>query len=157
MMAPPAHIRYLARLGFVSSSCAVVIVSFRARSPRREQRGGARRSRGLRAQLGGKPAQVRGHVDVVPGFGESHRQSERARVSEQRIPSVARAERRGADTRGLTGHGLNRVDTRAQTITFIREEEERLLFLDGAAKASAELIEPQRRLLAISGARWRTM
>src|SRR6266446_5912795 len=94
MMAPPAQIRWLARIGFVSSSRAVVIVSFRARSPRREQRGGAGRSRGFRAQLGGKPAQVRGHVDVVPGFGESHRQSERARVPEQRIASVDRAERR---------------------------------------------------------------
>src|SRR5450631_1879223 len=65
MMAPLAQIPCLARIGFVASSDALVVVGARARSPRREQCGRARRSCGFNAQLGGKLTQVRRHVDVV--------------------------------------------------------------------------------------------
>src|SRR5262245_23604899 len=91
--APPTQSPYLARIGFVSSSRALAVASAPGRSPRREQRGGTRRPGGFDAQLGGEPAQVRRQVDVVPGFGERHRQSERARVFEQRTARAAGSER----------------------------------------------------------------
>lgn len=92
MMAPLAHSPRLAGVGFVASTAALVVVGARAQSPRSEQRSRARRACGFDPQVCGELAQVRWHVDVVRRFGESHRQSERSRVSEQRIPSVALAE-----------------------------------------------------------------
>src|SRR5262249_1457231 len=79
-MAPPAPIRWRARIGLVASSGALVVVCVLVGSPRREQRGSARRSSRFDAQLGGEPEQIRRHVDVVPCLGEGHGQSERARL-----------------------------------------------------------------------------
>ena len=87
-----------------SSSCAS-----EPRSPRREQRGGAGRSPGFDAQLGGEAAQVRRHVDVVPRLGEGHRQSERTRVPDEGIASVACAERRQIEEPRVHRGGANEV------------------------------------------------
>ena len=92
MMAPLAQSPWLAAVGFVASTAALVVVGACAQSPRSEQRSRARRSCGFDPQICGELAQVRRHVDVVRRFGESHRQSERSCVSKQRIPSVALAE-----------------------------------------------------------------
>ena len=101
MMAPLAQSPWLAAVGFVASTAALVVVGACARSPRSEQRSRARRSCGFDAQLCGELAQVRRHVDVVPGLGESHRQSERSCVLEaahrERCPCRVAPARRVAD------------------------------------------------------------
>src|SRR6185369_1738038 len=59
----------------------------------------------------------------------------------------ASADRRSAKPRRGARHRFYRVDAGAQSIAFVAEKEEELVFDDRAPKRAAKLIQPQRSFL----------